>query len=161
MMQRRLDMRPWPFVVMALIAGPIIGMTALWLYMIAPILFRPNFDLRGSLLQWEMMLVGGGAASLVVELVVVAPLLFAFRRYRWSWINTFWGGILGVLLGIAPLAPSYVAAFSGSSVSPRDWAHILTVSVMFGSVGLISAMAFRVIAVRSTETDLASSTLSA
>ncbi|MFI4934668.1 MAG: hypothetical protein ACHP7N_08630 [Caulobacterales bacterium] len=127
-----------------------------------------------------------------VELAVVTPLLVAFNRYRWRWLNTWSGAAVGFSLGALPWllfitpqpTPSPDQIPGSSTVCTRGhcateswtqagfgpaplqdhppaiwevnghwtlvgWAHVAHEAAMTGLVGLIAAIVFRSIAVRS------------
>jgi hypothetical protein len=81
---------------------------------------------------------------LAVEAIVVAPMLFGFQRYRWGWLNGPSGAAIGFGLGFA-------FWFIASVVSGQDdggSAKLAAESINPGVVGLITAVVFRLIAVR-------------
>jgi hypothetical protein len=89
---------------------------------------------------WIVTVLFGTIICLAVELVLVTPLLIAFSRYRWSWLNGWSAAIVGFLIG----------ALSGglNSTQSYGWAHVLGEAATGGMVGVIAAIIFRAVAVR-------------
>ena len=77
-----LELRSLPRVAAGYVLAPVAGLTTLWLIWIVP-----NSPWPSALTIWGFMIAIGGAACLLVELLIVTPLLIGYRRYRWIWLN--------------------------------------------------------------------------
>jgi hypothetical protein len=169
----RLELRPWPLIVLAYFLGPLAGLTTLWAtaILIGAVL-QQGFPVKGlaqSLAAtWLAVMIFGGFVCLVVELIVATPILIAFNRYRWSWFNGWSAAAMGFLTGSLPTLALVVwleldqlksnYAPGGRlyhSLWPIDspWGRIdlappVVVAIVFGAVGLIIAVVFRFVAAR-------------
>jgi hypothetical protein len=142
MKTNRLALRSPPAVVLALAIGPIVGLTGMWfidLVLPGTVGGDPNRGLAALILY----VVLGGALCLATEAIVIAPLLIGFRRWRWPWLNGWSGAALGFGLGFTIWTLAQAASTPGSPRWPASYEA--------GLVGLISAIVFRVIAVRRAE----------
>jgi hypothetical protein len=161
-----LQLKPLPSIVAAYILAPLAGLTALWVVWIVPSSPWPS-----ALTSWGFIIVIGGAVCLTVEMVVVTPLLLAFRRYRWPWLNGWTAAVLAFLVGaICSLIwavydagrsiPGYsewgqngVAFFLNGVRTQAGWqvwrAQLFSSAVACGGVGVIAALVFRLVAIRS------------
>ncbi len=80
---------------------------------------------------------------ILVELIVLTPVLIAFRKYKWTWLNgrlvCSIGFLTGAILSVA------VLGMLGWNDKPMD-----SVWLVFGAgfVGLANAFVFRLLAVR-------------
>jgi hypothetical protein len=148
MAKSRLELRSISMIVLALLLGPIAGLSYLWLVQIV-LPGSAAADPSRGVAAWLLYVVLGGAMCLAVEAIVVAPILIGFQRYRWGWLNGATGAAIGFGLGFA-------LWFAASIVSGQDeagWAKLGAESINPGVVGLIAAIVFRVIAVRRARTD--------
>jgi len=102
----------------------------------------------------------GAAVCVVVELTLITPLLFGFQQYRWVWLNGLTGALIGFMLGALPalLITSRSSAdgtsellgyYSGGHLTLAGWRHAISSALLIGPIGVICAVVFRVIAVRS------------
>jgi hypothetical protein len=116
------------------------------------------------------MTIIGGAICLAVELVVVTPLLLAYRRYRWTWLNGWSGAALAFMVGAicslgwavfdanrsyagySEWGPNDVALFLNGVRTEAGWgvwrAQLVPSAVAAGMVGAIAALVFRLVAIR-------------
>lgn len=139
----RLELRSRSMIGLALLAGPIIGLSYLWLVQVVlPGSAAANPSRAAA--AWLLYVVLGGAMCLVVEAVVIAPILLGFQRYRWAWLNGATGAAIGFCLGFA----FWVVASIVSGQDEGGSAKLAAESLNPGVVGLIAAIAFRLIAVR-------------
>jgi len=136
----------------AYVLGPAAGLTVLWVLMLADSIVDPAHGLahiaRLSLAFFYIyLLIFGGLVCLAVELVVVTPLLLAFNRYRWRWLNGWTGAMIGFALAFLPALLLVVFAPSPAARRPGGLAIALA-SAAVGVVGLVAAGVFRLLAVR-------------
>ena len=139
----RLELRSISVIALALLLGPIVGLSYLWFAQIV-LPGSAAADPSRAAAAWLLYIVLGGAMCLAVEAVVVAPILIGFRRYRWKWLNGITAAAIGFGLGFA-------FWFVASVISGQDeagWVKLAAKSVNPGAVGLIAAIVFRLIAVR-------------
>jgi len=160
-MSRRsaLRLRSVPRIALAFALGPWAGLTAMT---ILEVLVPPSGGVGQENNVWEGLVIYigllgfGGAACLIVEFVIVTPLLLGFQRYRWRWLNGWTGAVIGFAIGFLPsLALAFLDATDATPVTPAVWLQRLESAGLFGSVGLVAAIVFRLIAV---QTDAAAST---
>jgi hypothetical protein len=142
-MKSQFELRSISMIVLALLLGPITGLTYLWVVQVV-LPGSAAADPSRAIAAWLLYVVLGGAMCLAVEAIVVAPILLGFQRYRWRWLNGATGAALGFGLGFA-------FWFVASVVSGQDdggWARLGAESINPGLVGLIAAVVFRLIGVR-------------
>lgn len=161
-------LRSPPVIALAYFAGPLIGLTAYWAWSVAGALLHSaaDVDLAAVGNLWFLIVFFGGAACLLVEILVVTPLLIGFSRRQWSWMNLWTALVIGFACGALPyllLSMAADAPGSGSSYSVggvdlvvngrrtlSGWLQVLRDAAMMGAVGVISAGVFRLIAIRRT-----------
>jgi hypothetical protein len=194
MSNSRLTLRSRPMIALAYVLGPFVGLNAWCAATTLPAIYKPDFNPEGAATGWFIALLFGGLACLVIELVVVTPLLLAFNRHRWSWLNGWSAAAIGFLIGAVPwlvlMAPnpslspdqipgsvttcthghctveSWVQAGLGPAPvldHPREiwevdghwtlagWVHVGHDVALMGMVGLIVAIVFRLVAVRTAQ----------
>ena len=164
MPKSNLELRPLPFVALAYVVAPLVGLTAYWLAWAVPSYIGPPLRVADALSVLVAMLVFGGFICLVVELAILTPLLIAFGRYRWRWLNGWSGALIGFVIGFVfslgtaslPLPPGssesgqYGVVYVSNGVqTAAGWQEALIASLWTGGVGLVGAATFRLIAVRS------------
>ena len=157
-----------PIVALAYVIAPLIALTVAWLFWIVPSLMGPPFALRQALAIWLSMAFVGGAMCLVVELVIITPVLVAFRRYRWPWLNGWVAAASGLLIGLVlalaygslPPSPGYsesgqygIVYITNGHRTLAGWKNVFMSSLLPATVGLISAVVFRLIAVQTVSND--------
>lgn len=134
----------------AYVLGPAAGLTVLFVLMLAVGVVDPAHGLarvaRLSLAFFYIyLLIFGGIVCLVVELVVVTPLLLAFSRYGWRWLNGWSGAAIGFALAFLP-------TLLVVELAPRETHGGLIATLIacaaVGVVGLVAAGVFRLLAVR-------------
>jgi hypothetical protein len=166
--ESRLRLRSLPFIALGYIAGPIAGLTAFCSLLAVDVLIeRPpglsNVHGVGVLGAYVLLLIFGGVPCLLVELVFVTPLLVAFHHYRWAWLNGWALASVGFALGFGA---ALLTALSGASPTPQyqtDWGLVSVIEghrtligwvlmcascAVFGIVGMVAAIVFRLIAIR-------------
>jgi hypothetical protein len=162
-MSKSLELRPLPYIAAAYVLGPLVGLTAVWLFWVIPSVAGPPFQWRQALVIWLSMNVIGGAICLAVELAAVTPLLIGFRRHRWRWLNGWTavtmgfvgGAVFGLITGSLPPSPNYsewgqygVAYVVNGVRTAAGWRAVFAGSLMPAVVGAVAALVFRLIAVR-------------
>jgi len=144
-MPSALELRSKRLIALAYVVGPAAGLTA-WCgsrYFFASS-YRADYFRPGAEGLWIVTVLVGTAICLVVELLIVTPLLIAFNRYRWSWLNGRSAAVVGFLLG---------ALVGGlNSTWSYGWAHLLGEAATGGMVGAIAAIIFRIVAVGTAPT---------
>ena len=148
MQRSRLELREDRSIGLAYIIGPAAGLLTLWLWLVAFDFLGPAFSFGRDLLVLPWLLTYGGLLCLLAELLIVTPMLIGFRRYRWSWLNGWTACALGFLLGaLGPFAILSVQISSGNQLH-ESWNRAFGISAACGSVGLVIALTFRLLAVR-------------
>jgi hypothetical protein len=163
-----LELRSFPFVALAYVVAPLIGLSAYWLVWAVPSYIGPPVRVVDALSVLSSMLIFGGFICLIVELAIITPLLLAFRRYRWRWLNGWSGALIGFVMGFSfslgtaslPQPPGSfesgqygVVYVSNGVLTAAGWREAFLSSLWTGGVGLVGAVAFRLIAVRSIDAD--------
>jgi len=164
-MAKSLALRPLPFVAAAYVLAPPAGLATLWLAMTFP--FR-DLDAAMSILPDVFNV--GGAACLIIELVVVTPLLLGYRTRRWRWLNGWTGVALGAAIGVLASAATAVEALrnltgvylsgAGGQVyvvngvwTQAGWGlwlgQLVSFAPKFALGGAVAALVLRLVAVRS------------
>jgi hypothetical protein len=149
MSKSSLQLRTWPAVAFAYVAAPLAALTIVSIGLSLQLFLtnRHVGSISGIAGLWLGVVETGLPPCVLVELVVVTPTLIAFRRYRWTWLNGRLACATGFLTG----------AISGIAILGLfGWNDKLINSawLMFGasSVGLIIALIFRLLAVRTVAT---------
>ena len=109
---------------------------------------------------WALLFVGGVPVCLIAELVFATPLLVGFSRRRWWWLNGWTACGMGFLIAFLPVfafdaaAPAdgdvvngVVLAAHGVRTAP-GWISLLQADAPWGLAGWLTALTFRLIAVR-------------
>lgn len=140
----------------AYVLGPTAGLTALFVLMLVAGVLDPSHAFaraaRTSLAFFFIyLLIFGGLACLVVELVVITPLLIGFHRYRWRWLNGWTGALIGFALAFAPAL--LLAALAPTHGPRPGLLATIAASAAIGLVGLVAAGVFRLLAVRTASPD--------
>jgi hypothetical protein len=153
-----LELRPLPWIALGYVLAPLVGL-GLVLATDLQLWRSGSSGLRPAL----MALASGWVVGLVLELIIVSPLLVAFHRYRWPWVNGWTGAAFGFVLGgsswlllvgglLGGLAPAEVEG-GVQALRIETLAETATRAVramaMFSASGLVSAVVFRSVAVRS------------
>lgn len=162
----RLVLRSPKFVALAYIVSPAVALTGYWLTIVIPIWNNPSAvrDMFGPTLA--LILMFGGFACLLMEIIFVTPILMGFRLYRWPWLNTWTAAAIGFALGFIPWMSLSLLSDPPRSAYWLDgvglivngeramvgWLKALRESGMLGAIGLVSALVFRLIAVTTEET---------
>jgi hypothetical protein len=162
MAESALELRGQPFLALAYVASPLVANVIVWP---TALIFEPP-DPEGPLPISEtitylfMFIFVGCFLCALVEVLILTPLLLGFRRYRWRWLNGWTGALIGFALGALP-AFLLIAGWS-ESVGDYDhgrltgggWLHAASLGLLFGAIGALSAIAFRLIAVRTVRSSL-------
>ncbi|HEY1750993.1 MAG TPA: hypothetical protein VGG29_07000, partial [Caulobacteraceae bacterium] len=161
-----LKLRPPPFVALAYVLGPAAGLTVLWLLMLLDVIVEPGRGYSGMALLtfaffYVYLVIIGVAVCVVFELVFITPLLVAFQRHRWRWLNGWTGAGIGFALGFLaalvvvvalPPLPNQtdwgMATLVNGHRTAAGWVLALAACAVVGVVGLVAAGVFRVIAVQ-------------
>jgi hypothetical protein len=175
MSNSRLELRPWPLIILAYFLGPFVGLNALWataivISAVAEKGFAASGAWRGLAGSWLGVMFLGGLVCLVVELIVATPILIAFNRYRWSWLNSGSVAAIGFLTGASPvLALGFWVEWDSLKFRQKGqpdhplwpiagpWGRIdlappVLAAIALGAVGLIIAIVFRFVAARVART---------
>ena len=158
MRRSRLVLRSPGWIVLAYLVGPVCGITV-WVAAIGAMLARP-----GEIFAiWVLANFIGVPVCVVVETFVVTPILVAFSQFRWRWLNSWSGAVIGFLLAtptpylLRSLFPPDEPAPTpdtwqvGPLIVPGWWHEIANQALAiawFGLIGLVAALVFRLIAVR-------------
>ena len=139
-----LEFRPPIHVLLAYIIAPVASALALWLAISLIETSTGHYSIDDTLEALPIFVTSISLAGLIAELCVATPLLAAFRRYRWAWMNAWWFAGFGLATGEAC---NLLLEFLG----PRQWfgwgAVLQGISVA-GFLGLIAAVVFYPIAFR-------------
>ncbi len=147
MFQRTLDFRTSPFVLAAYVAAPAASVTLLWLFTSTYEIVVGRYVLNDVIPVLPIILGGGILGGLIVELIFVTPLLFAFRRFRWPWLNGWWIAGYGLVVGEIV----YVLLMPFEPHHWFGWGAVTQGTVVCGFVGMIAAIVFSLIAFRRLE----------
>src|SRR5262245_28347287 len=90
MRKSTLQLRSLPWIGVAYIVAPALGI-AVWLAL--PMLWDPNAP--GDWQTLGMLLMVLAPMCLLVECLVVTPLLVAFAKWQWAWLNGWSAAALG------------------------------------------------------------------
>jgi hypothetical protein len=141
MTKSRLELRSIPIIGLAFVVGPVVGMSYLWVIeVVLPGVLAA--DPSRALAAWIAYVGEGGAICLIIEAVVITPILLGFQRYRWRWLNGWTAAAIGFAVGAIFWTLALVLT------TPAGPMKLLTEALDPGMVGLIAAIAFRLIAVR-------------
>jgi hypothetical protein len=161
----RLRLRPAPYIVLGFTMGPAAGLTALWMLMLLYTILDPGRAQAGQAVGafvffYVFLLLFGGIVCLAFELVFVTPLLLAFRRRRWRWLNGGTAVLIGFSLAFAPALligvllpgpPNQTVWRMPTMVDCHrtlaGWLWMLVGCATVGVVGLVAAGVFRLVAV--------------
>lgn len=142
-----LELRSWRMVALGYAVAPLAGLTSLWaIYMFRWWRDPAATDWSKTYALWFLMIIVGGFFCLAVEVVFVTPILLAYRRYKWRWLNTWSASLIGFVLGSGiwlVLGLADANDFDGLKLI-----RVLHEAGDMGVVGAVSAVAFRTIAVR-------------
>lgn len=144
MAKEQLKLRSWGAVAAAYLIGPLFGLIAFWLLFFG--LSGPSplsIEGQAGLL---LVLLTGGWMSLVVEALVVTPLLLGFRKYSWRWLNGWTGALIGFVLAALPWP--LIVLIGNPDLDGVVMLAMADTAWRTGTVGLIAAIMFRLIAVR-------------
>jgi hypothetical protein len=137
----RLELRSIPVIALAFVVGPVVGLTCFWaLEVVVPGVVAA--DPSRALAAWIGYVGEGGAVCLIIEAVVITPILVGFQRYRWGWLNGWTGAAIGAAVGAIFWTVALILT------TPAGPMKLLTEAFDPAMVGLIAAIAFRLIAVR-------------
>ena len=100
------------------------------------------------------------AVCLFIEISVITPLLLGFKKYNWSWLNGFTGSLLGFSLAGGPAlliglmhnadgTSELIGYYAGGHLTSMGWHHAISNALWIGPVGMVCAIVFRIVAVRS------------
>lgn len=121
----------------AYILGPLVSLTFVWVVITIYDAQQPNWTVSQDLMLLPRIFLFGGAICLAAEVIVVTPILLAFRRYRWRWINGWSALLIGFLTGAAVfLLGLYL------SRSTATWSGSVYRAVLFGFAGLVGTLPF-------------------
>ena len=141
MTKSRLELRSIPMIGLALVVGPMVGLTCFWaIEVVVPGVAIS--DPSRALAYWIAYVGLGGAVCLIIEAVVIVPILIGFQRYRWAWLN----GWTAVAIGASVGAIFWTVALILTTPAPPM--KLLAEAFDPAMVGLIAAIVFRLIAVR-------------
>ena len=132
------------FVLLAYMAAPTASMGLIWLVFSIWEGIAGGYTILDDLSALPFLIIVGGTAGVIVELLFVTPLLLAMRRYRWNWINIWWFAAYGLAVGegcnlfLDNLLPGH-----GSG-----WQSVLQGICLFGFIGLTAGIVFYRIAVQ-------------
>lgn len=138
------EFRPASFVLLAYVAAPAASMGLIWLVFSIWEGIAGGYTILDDLSALPLLIIVGGMAGMIAELLFVTPLLLAMRRYRWNWINIWWFAAYGLAVGegcnlfLDNLLPGH-----GSG-----WQSALQGICVFGFVGLTAGIVFYRIAFR-------------
>lgn len=139
-------MRSINFIVLAYVAAPLPAVTLLWCVLVADSVLLGHQKFGDSFtVVLPLMLLGGGIVGLAVEAVFVTPVLVAFHRYRWQWLNAFWFVCGGLAVG--ELAGQLLGILTG----PHHWfgwRAVMQGILVDGFVGVTAALVFQAVAFR-------------
>ena len=140
-----LEVRPVPVVLLAYAAAPVASLFLFWLGISIFETSIGRYSVTDDLSALPYLIGGGSAVGLVIEALLVTPVLIAFHRYRWSWLNGWWIAGYGLVIGEAAWALFEVF------VGPRHWfgwGAVLQGTSADGFVGLSAAVVFQIVAFR-------------
>lgn len=144
MLNKCLALRPWPLILAAYLAAPVVAMTGFCVAVEIPRLFSQHLSMAGFQALWVTFVILGEVAGVQIEFLVVTPLLLAFLWGRWRWLNTWTIASIGLIIGIAGqvlyLEPIF---FDPRMIFPVDEIVRLLTG---GYVGMLAAITFRLIA---------------
>jgi hypothetical protein len=139
------ELRSGRFVVLAYVVAPAASIALLWFGVSVFELSIGRYTLNDVLPNFPLMVGYGGVFGIFVELIVVTPLLLAFRRYRWDWFNVWWAGGAGFLLRVT--GNQLLLAFLGRG-RWFGWGSLLQSVLVSGFVGVAAGAIFYLVAVR-------------
>ena len=126
--------------VLAMLVSPPAGLFALWVCSLIVGPFNNSFGAAAFALPWVFLF--GLIPAYVIQTVVVVPLLWGYKRYRWSWLTPSSACAIGFFATALP------TAFASLCDSQMRWLDAVVVGAIFGSAGLGAAFAFCRIATR-------------
>jgi hypothetical protein len=138
MRNSRLKFRSEGSLAAAYLVAPVAGAATAWVVLaIAPLdgaLLRSLF-----LLPWVMIF--GTLVIAIAELILVTPFVWAFKTYRWGWLNGWSACLIASAVG-ASLGFMFGSIQTVPNVYPR-LAEKLGVSLVVGFTALAVALTFR------------------
>ncbi|HEY1426133.1 MAG TPA: hypothetical protein VGF50_05620 [Caulobacteraceae bacterium] len=149
--QSRLRLRRPADIAWAFVLGPTAGLTVLFVLMLA-VFVVGGVPAAARIARMSLafffiyLLLVGGLVCLLVELAVITPLLIAFHRYRWRWLNGWTGALIGFALAFIPTWLLLAFAPQGQH-GAWSWLARIIASAVVGVVGLVAAGVFRLLAV--------------
>ena len=160
MPKSRLQLRALPMIVAAYLVAPLVAVSGLWLVWYGPWAVPTGVAWPQGGQAWALLFVGGVPVCLIAELVFATPLLVGFSRRRWWWLNGWTACGMGFLIAFLPVfafdaaAPAdgdvvngVVLAAHGVRTAP-GWISLLQADAPWGLAGWLTALTFRLIAVR-------------
>jgi predicted neutral ceramidase superfamily lipid hydrolase len=158
----RLELRSCCRIVIAYLVAPLVG--AFVLFCILMLLGGTSWQTLFQFYTRDAAAIAFGICYLLcffIEVIWASLFLALFVTYRWSWLNGWMGAALGFVLGsfgwwvfggqlLGGLNPIEVGVAALRSETPEETTRRVTSMMLtYGMAGLISATAFRFLAVRS------------
>ncbi len=147
-------------IVAAYLVAPLVAISGLWLVWYGPLAAPSVAWLQGGQ-GWALLVIGGAPVCLIAELVFATPLLVGFSRHHWWWLNGWTASGLGFLIAFLPVfifdaaAPAAGNVVNGVVLAAQGvrtiagWISLLQADAPWGLAGLLAALTFRLIAVKS------------
>ena len=155
MLSSRLQLRSLAMVAFAYVASPLLTLTLGWLALdglglLQALAANDGPTTAQALSLWVTIVLLGTPICVVGELVLVTPLLLAFQKYRWSWLNGWTASLFGfaVCTIIGMIWQSIPGNLLPAGPLPRSVTGFLFVPVALGLFGAVGALVFRLLAVQ-------------
>jgi len=143
-----LTLKPLPWVVLAYVVAPVVAIAFLVGSMPVLMSLGGPFDIRSLIGPMILFLIYGLPVAVLFELVVLTPLLFGYRHFRWRWLNGWTGAALAfAIIAMAWILLTLVAA-QATIITTATWLGLLGMAAWMGSAAAAGAVTFRLIAVR-------------